>query len=244
MISEYLEEAEKWKVLSEWKVETITRTLRISSGDKEWRELTAMYCGRSREEVLLNKYSEEMYEVLKKKAREEGVGEEEIRSTQMKEIKLEKKIKKIEKDVLPEIERATEILKREIFQKKENKERLHAHFQRRRSAWGSYLIERVLVEVLPVNVRMYLVGGGGRPGEKVLFIWLDRKDAFSNVDLQFMGEADRVAVVEEGREATEEEMSVLQALWGNVSRTKKENGLTEDRTRVTGFKVPGATATP
>ncbi|KAI5189774.1 hypothetical protein NECID01_0680 [Nematocida sp. AWRm77] len=238
-MKKYLEEIEQWKTLAEWKAETILHTLRMNSLSAEWSALVRAGEKRALCERHKDAYTEEMYALLKSRARSLGMPTLEIENTQKKEESLRGRAK-------AHTARLADLHKKEVFWAQAQMLKGKYPVTHRGAELDNYLAEHVLLSMLPPSVRMYIVEGekGEEREESVLFIWLDRKDPFNNVDVEFMRGAHRVVIIEEAASAGEELKQALRALFSAVDTATKENGPTEDRTRVTGFKVPGDTPTP
>lgn len=232
----YLQELRKWKVLSEWKIETLTQTLRITSECSEWAELVAAAEGRSILEKHLDAYTAKMYVIIKQRADRCGLDKKELEQTEQLEKEMREKISKMQRALFPRILLHMHRMCEQIFS---SSSALPYIRQKERSEWADHLMELVLIEALPPNVRMYIA----EEKEPTLYIWLSSRDPFTNVDMAFLRTSKRVVVVQSTVPLSAKQKLVLEGVLGPFT-VEKRSGPTEDRTQVTGFKVPGATATP
>lgn len=233
---EYLQELRKWKILSEWKIETLTQTLQMTSDCSEWSELVAAAEGRTILEKHLDAYTAKMYTIIKQRADRHGLDKKELERTEQLEKEMCEKIAKLQRSLFPRILLDMRKTCEQIFSTSSNLPYIR---QKEISEWKDHLIELVLIETLPPNVRMYIV----EEEVPTLYIWLSRRDPFTNIDMTFLRTAKRVVVVQSILPLSAKQKLILEGVLGPFT-IKKRSGPTEDRTQVTGFKVPGATATP
>ncbi|KAI5171726.1 hypothetical protein NEFER03_1031 [Nematocida sp. LUAm3] len=205
----YFREIEQWRMLSEWKKETILNSLKMHCYLKEWNSLLEHSLLRGRREEYLDRYSRSMYFFLKRRAVAIGYSLKEIESIERIEVKMVKKVKEAEK-AYKETQGAVERIKRKMVSSS-------VSLLQSSSLASGYLIERALLQVLPPNVRMYLVEGKKR----ILFLWLERKDPFINIRIEILRKAKNLVVIEEETSLSYVQYAVLRSLYPDMKVQKR-----------------------
>ncbi|KAI5185545.1 hypothetical protein NEHOM01_0904 [Nematocida homosporus] len=228
----YLKEIKIWRLLSEWKRETIIGTLQMNSRCREWFYLVQLALGRTALDQEVDRYSSGMYTLLKNRAKALGYSVAEISNIQRVEARLTRRFWSLYLEWAPVILRETT----------RTKQYLHAkssidlpYLHELRTPLSDYLIERVLVQTLPANVRVYFIG----PTQSTLIIWLAQKDPFGLPRLKYLQRTIRVVVLVENEQTlTWAQLATLRGIFGQAVVQKKmvlpriELGLRDSKSRV------------